>query len=130
MRRLCLVALFSLLGCKAVSEGTPIPCEGVVTSDWFAWNDVMPPPPNDFHVTGNVEVGNPGVVAALSERSDHDGRITLDLELRQKSGQWAQMMTAVEVRFDKDLEGTDRISVASVVCGDTELATLEVGDAH
>jgi hypothetical protein len=32
----------------------------IATRDWYAWNNLMPPKPDVFHVTGEVEVQNPG----------------------------------------------------------------------
>ncbi len=40
----------------------------VDTRNWYAWNNQMPPPPDDFHVVGEVEVPNPGVEVRLVER--------------------------------------------------------------
>jgi hypothetical protein len=31
------------------------------TRDWYAWNNLQPPGPVSFHVTGEVLVPNPGV---------------------------------------------------------------------
>lgn len=36
------------------------------TRDWYAWIDIMPPPPNHFHVRGEVQVPNPGEEAQLT----------------------------------------------------------------
>jgi hypothetical protein len=90
----------------------------------------MPPAPRGFHVTGKVEVGNPGIVAALIERQRKGAEIALELELRQKPGQWIQQVTTVEVRFDKELGGTDELREASILCGGREIQSLDVGDVH
>lgn len=35
------------------------------TRDWYAWINLMPPKPDDFHVVGEVFVSNQGVQAQL-----------------------------------------------------------------
>ena len=38
------------------TEGRCLPCEGIDTQDWYVWINLMPPPPDDFHVVGEVWV--------------------------------------------------------------------------
>jgi hypothetical protein len=35
-------------------EGSFVPCKGIKTKDWYSWLNLMPPPPDDFHVVGEV----------------------------------------------------------------------------
>jgi hypothetical protein len=131
MIRLALaIGALALPACAAEPEGTPLSCAGVSTSEWFAWNDLMPPTPNHFHVTAKVEVGNPGVVASLTERELQGADIALELALRQKPGQWIQQVTTVDVRFDKPLRGTEKPAKASILCEGKEIQSLDVGDVH
>jgi hypothetical protein len=125
MRLLAILLALALPACAAEPEGEPVSCVGVSTSDWFAWNDLMPPAPRGFHVTGKVEVGNPGIVAALTERQRKGAEIALELELRQKPGQWIQQVTTVEVRFDEEVGGAERLSRVSILCEGEEIARLQ-----
>ena len=40
----------------------------IAAGGWYARINMMPPPPDDFHVIGEVEVANPGVKAELTKR--------------------------------------------------------------
>jgi len=76
------------------------------TRNWYAWINLMPPKPDDFHVVGDILVGNPGIEAQLSVREPQDTNpniLLLDLHLVQKPGMWNQVMTLVQARFDKVL---------------------------
>ena len=69
----------------------------------------MPPPPNDFHVVGDVLVGNPGVEAILTPKVPQGFNPTillLDLVLVQRTGFWPQVQTWVQARYDKVVSGT------------------------
>lgn len=77
-----------------------------VCRDWYAWLNTMPPPPDDFHVIGDVTVGNPGVEAVLtmSEPQGINASILmLDLNLVQKPGIWPQVISCAQARFDRIL---------------------------
>lgn len=64
----------------------------------------MPPPPDDFHVVGDVEVPNPGVRAELIYRVPQNPKILLlDLHLVQQPGIWPQVLSSVTARYDKVL---------------------------
>ena len=57
------------------------------TRNWYAWINTMPPKPDDFHIIGEVFVGNPGVEALLTPKQPQgiNPRIfLLDLHLIQK----------------------------------------------
>lgn len=73
------------------------------TRSWYAWINKMPPEPDDFHVIGEVFVGNPGVESFLAVREPQgiNGNILLlDLHLVQRPGMWPQRMTWVQARYD------------------------------
>ncbi|HJU40844.1 MAG TPA: hypothetical protein VJ724_14835, partial [Tahibacter sp.] len=77
------------------------------TRNWYAWINKMPPPPDDFHVVGEVEVPNPGIEALLTVRSPqgiNPDILLLDLHLFQKPGVWPQVVTWVQARYDKVLK--------------------------
>lgn len=72
--------------------------------NWYAWNNLMPPKPDVFHLIGAVLVANPGVEAVLSYREPqgvNPAILILDLHLVQKPGIWPQVMTWADVRYDK-----------------------------
>ena len=31
---------------------TLVSCQGITSRDWYAWNNLMPPKPDDFHIVG------------------------------------------------------------------------------
>jgi len=114
------------------AAGCVIPCRGVETRDWYAWINLMPPPPDELHVVGEVLVGNPGVVPSLvPRRPPAKGKKTLQLELVlvQQPGIWPQVLTWKPVRYDKVLLGKGPDTV-EVFCGDEKIATIPVQDAH
>jgi hypothetical protein len=90
----------------------------VETREWSAWLNLQPPPPDDLHVIGQVRVGNPGVLAFLSERVPqgiNPSILILDLHLVQRPGFWIQKMTWVEARFGKIYQpGGDRPALVHV----------------
>lgn len=74
------------------------------TKDWYAWNNLMPPMPNDFHVVGKVLAPNPGVIGELTERvpqGSNPNYKLLNLHLIQRPGLWPQIMTWINVRYDE-----------------------------
>jgi hypothetical protein len=76
------------------------------TKDWYAWINLMPPKPDDFHVVGEILVNNPGVKAQLCVREPQGINpeiLQLDLLLVQQPGFWPQIMTWVQARYDKIL---------------------------
>lgn len=71
-------------------------------TNWHAWLDTMPPKPDELHVVGDVEVGNPGIEAFLTVRVPqgiNPAILLLDLHLFQKPGNWIQKVTCTQVRF-------------------------------
>ena len=84
------------------------------TQDWYAWINLMPPPPNDFHVVGQVLVSNPGVTAILTPKEPQGINPTillLDLILVQQPGYWPQVMTWMETRYDRVVKGNPFVTV-------------------
>ncbi len=107
-----------------------LPCQGVATRDWYAWNDLMPPRPDHFHIVGEVEVPNPGVDAELVPRKVKGKKtIAFDLVLIQRPGIWPQVLTWKPVRYDKVLTGT-KYSTAEVWCGEKRIVDEKVHDVH
>lgn len=84
------------------------------TKDWYSWVNIMPPPPNDFHVTGEVLVSNPGVQAILTPKVPqgiNPSILFLELILIQRSGFWPAVETWVPARYDKIVSGLPYSSV-------------------
>jgi len=78
------------------------------TKDWYAWLNLMPPAPNDFHVIGDVLVPNPGVRAMLIPKEPQvvDRRILLmDLYLIQQPGYWIQVVNWIQAKYDRVVKG-------------------------
>jgi hypothetical protein len=113
------------------ASGSVVPCQGVQTRDWYAWNDLMPPGPNDLHVVGEVYVPNPGVDPYLLPRHPPAKGKTLALELVlvQRPGVWPQMLVWKPVRYDKVLRGRGYRTV-EIYCGDQKIETIDIEDTH
>lgn len=100
------------------------------TRNWYAWINTMPPPPDDFHVVGEVYVGNPGVQVEFHPRQPpgiNPSILLLDLHLVQRPGMWRQQMTWIQGRYDKVLvpEGQRYIEVEVFYDGES-IARLDV----
>ena len=112
--------------------GMPMSCQGAETRDWYAWNNKMPPKPDDFHVVGEVQVANPGIEVSLIPRVPQgiNPRILLmELHLRQLPGIWPQVVTWKQVRYDKVLVNSDYESV-TIFCGSDIIADIAVENVH
>ena len=110
------------------TEAGTVSCKGAKTREWYAWNNLMPPRPFQFHIIGEVQVPNPGVEALLVPREPqgtNPRHILLDLILIQKPGIWPQVLTWVQARYDKVLRGKG-YEQAQVFCGDETIADIEV----
>lgn len=97
------ISLSALLYVQMPSSASAIETE-LETKDWYAWIDMMPPEPNKLHVIGDVLVANPGVEADLyieERESGNPKTLRLDLVLVQKPGNWIQVITWVQAKFDK-----------------------------
>jgi hypothetical protein len=76
------------------------------TQSWYAWLDLTPPKPDEFHVVGDIFVSNPGIQASLHKKNPQGINpkiLLLDLLLIQQPGMWPQVMTWVHARYDRVL---------------------------
>lgn len=100
----------------------------VVSRNWYAWLNTMPPKPDDFHVTGEVQVGNPGVHALLLKKEPqgiNPAILLLDLHLVQKPGIWPQIVSWAPARYDEIVRGTTYTEVSILFDGKV-IATMPV----
>ncbi len=114
------------------NETEPVPCEDHQTRGWYAWNNRMPGGPGGFHVVGEVEVGNPGIIAILTPKVPQGINpqiLLLDLHLRQRPGVWPRVVTWAGARFDSAIPHPPYTQVV-VFCGDKEIAHIPVEDVH
>lgn len=115
-------------GAETERRACVLPCEGVATRDWYAWNNLMPPKPDHFHIVGEVEVPNPGVDAELVPRKAKGKKTAaFDLVLTQRAGFWPQVLVWKPVRYDKVLTGGP-YSKAQVWCEETRIEEIPVED--
>lgn len=109
-----------------------VSCAGAQTRGWYAWNNKMPPKPDDFHIFGEVEVANPGVDVELIPRTPpgiNPKIISLSLVLSQRPGIWPQVLVWKQARYDKVMASSD-YELAEIFCGDEILAKVEVENVH
>lgn len=102
----------------------------LASKDWFAWNDLMPPKPDAFHVVGEVQVGNPGVEVLLVPRTPQGINpqiLLMDLLLIQRPGIWPQLVVWKSVRYDK-VNSTYR--QVQIFCGADLVADVPVVDVQ
>jgi hypothetical protein len=112
------------------SDGGCRPCQGVETRDWYAWINLMPPPPDDFHVTGEVYVPNLGVDPILTPKVPQGINpqiLLLDLTLVQQPGIWPQVLVWKQARYDK-VPSSVRYTQVQIFCGDEVIADIPVAD--
>jgi hypothetical protein len=104
------------------------------TRNWYAWLNLMPPRPDDFHVVGEVEVGNPGIVAELHTRTPqgiNPDILQLDLHLVQRPGIWVQVMTWTQSRYDRVLcPGMSGWKQVEVFHDGQRIALIDVDTVH
>jgi len=96
------------------------------TRDWYAWNNLMPPRPHDFHVIGEVETPTPGVDAQLVPKIPQGVNpriLLLDLLLVQQPGVWPQLVVWKQARYDKVNATYDTVQV---FFGNQVIATVAV----
>lgn len=109
------------------------PCEDAKTKEWYAWVNLMPPKPDDFHVRGDVLVSNPGVDPILvpKEPQGINPRILmLELYLCQRSGIWPQVQVWKEGRYDKVLPQGGGYDKVEIYCGGKLIAEVDVDEIH
>ncbi len=102
----------------------------IETRNWYAWINLMPPKPDDLHVTGDILVANPGVQAHLCFKEPQGINPTvllLDLYLIQRPGKWPQVMTWVQARYDKILtSGSPKYEQVEVFLDKESIAQVPV----
>jgi hypothetical protein len=112
-------------------KGSCLPCKNTKTREWYAWNDLRPPHPDYFHITGEIWVANPGVSAFLTPTEPQGINPTilmLDLYLCQQPGFWAQVLLWKPVRFEKKIAAG--YSEAHIMCGGAVVAAVPVNTVH
>lgn len=112
--------------------GCVVSGSGIATRDWYAWNNLMPPKPDDFHVVGEVQVPNPGVVPMLVPREPqgiNPAIFLMDLVLRQRAGVWPQVLTWVPARYDKIIMNAIYTQV-DIFSDGSNIASVPVHDVH
>src|ERR1700704_5090818 len=85
----------------AIEQQQIVSCKRAKTQNWYAWLNTMPPKPDDFHVTGEVRVGNPGIYALLVKKQLGPLILLLDLYLVQRPGLWPSIISWVPARYDE-----------------------------
>jgi len=111
-----------------IAQQEVIQCKGATSRNWYAWLNTMPPKPDDFHVTGEVQVGNPGVFALLIKKEPqgiNPAILLLDMHLVQQPGIWPQVVSWVPARYDEIITGTAYTEV-NVFCGSDIIAKIPV----
>jgi hypothetical protein len=96
------------------------------TRDWYAWNNLMPPRPDDFHIVGEVQVANPGVDVLLVPKVPQGINpkiLLMDLVLVQRPGIWPQIVVWKQARYDKVNVTYDNVQI---FCGTVVIADLAV----
>lgn len=103
------------------------------TKNWYAWINLMPPKPDDFHVIGEIYVGNPGIQAELHPKEPqgiNPSILLLDLHLVQRPNLWPQVMTWIQCRFDRILSPkSTRYTDVEVFHDGGSIATIKVDAA-
>jgi hypothetical protein len=87
---------------------------GPTTKNWYAWINKMPPPPDEFHVVGEVQVSNPGVEVVLTPRVPQgiNPRILLlDLVLVQRPGIWPQIVVTRRAEYHQINGDYERVNI-------------------
>ncbi len=104
------------------------------TRKWYAWNDLTPPKPDYFHVTGEVLVANPGIQGELLERVPqgfNPSILLLDLHLTQRPGIWAQQTTWAQCRYDSLLiTGWSKYAAVEIHFNGNIIVTIQVDEIH
>lgn len=116
---------------ERISDNSCLPCKDAQTRDLFAWNDLQPPLPDYFYITGEVYVSNLGVDPMLvpAEPQGINPKILLlDLYLCQKSGFWPQVFVWKPMRYEKKI--SDGYEQVVVRCEGEDIATIDVANIH
>jgi hypothetical protein len=113
-------------------EGRCLPCQGTETRDWYAWLNLMPPPPDDFHVVGEVYVPNPGVDPFLTPRVPqgfNPSILLLNLYLIQRPGVWPAVQVWKQARYDK-IGAPIKYTQVQIFCDEEVIADIPVQEVH
>ncbi|USD25085.1 hypothetical protein [Flagellimonas marinaquae] len=116
---------------EEITQSTIVPCDEANTKDWYAWINKMPPPPDDFHVVGEILVSNPGINPILIPKEPqgiNPNILLLDMFLHQKPGIWPRVMVWKPVKYDK--VANINYSNVNVFCNNNVIADIEVVDAQ
>ncbi|MCW2309986.1 hypothetical protein [Rhodobium gokarnense] len=108
-------------------EAGCLPCKDAKTRELFAWNDLMPPLPDYFHITGEVYVANPGVDPLLvpaEPQGINPTILILNLFLCQRPGGWPRVWVWKPVRYDKKIE--TGYTQVDIMCEGDRIATVDV----
>ncbi len=112
-------------------EGGCLSESGIKTRDWYAWNDLMPPRPDFFHIVGMVYVPNPGVELLLvpaEPQGINPDILLLDLHLIQKPGVWPRVFVWKQARYDQKI--TNGYKTADILYQGNSIATVDVENVH
>jgi hypothetical protein len=96
------------------------------TRDWYAWNNLMPPGPPTFRITGEVQVLSPYVDVLLVPRTPQGINprvLQLDLHLMQPPGHQPPLVLWKPVRYEKVNATYDSVQI---FYGSTLLAEVPV----
>lgn len=114
------------------SDNTVISCKGADNRNWYAWNNLMPPKPDDFHVIGQVEVANYGIIGELVYRSPQGinaSILLLNLVLIQRSGIWPPTNKWIDLRYDQ-IPSSVKYECVEIFCENDVIAKMDVEDIH
>lgn len=110
-------------------EKTAVECSGAPTRNWFALNNNFPDGSGQFHLYGEIQAVNPGILAVLTPRLPgiNPRILLLDLHLLQRPGIWVQTVTWVKTGFGRDIPNPPYNQV-QVFCGGKRIADFPVED--
>lgn len=103
--------------------------------DWSAWRSLMPMSTPSFHVSGHVQVANPGITANLSaavQAQPKPGVLALLLRTEQKPGMWPQVLRWQECTYASEMprEMMASFQRVEILHDGALLTTIEITDAH
>lgn len=78
--------------------------------DWHAWLNTMPGGPHTLHVSGALQVGNPGIYAVLQKKVPqgiNPAYDFLELHLIQRPGIWPQHVVWTLVSYTEVIHGAN-----------------------
>lgn len=117
---------------KSIEKQTVVSDRDIPTRDWYAWNNLMPPKPDDFHIVGEVQVGNPSITAMLCPQEPQGNNadvLSMNLILIESAGGSIQVLTWVPARYDKILLNSTYKRV-EIFYESQKIADIPVEDIH